>query len=52
MQTAPSASPPAGLEWSEYVDWLVSTQRTDGAWHQYYIGDGVEQGVHEDLQGG
>lgn len=24
-------------------DWLVSTQRTDGAWHQYYIGDGVEQ---------
>jgi len=24
-------------------DWLRSTQRPDGAWHQYYIGDGVEQ---------
>jgi hypothetical protein len=24
-------------------DWLCSVQRDDGAWHQYYIGDGVEQ---------
>ena len=24
-------------------DWLRSTQRPDGAWHQYYIGDEVEQ---------
>ncbi|MFN8052726.1 MAG: hypothetical protein U0Q22_14865 [Acidimicrobiales bacterium] len=24
-------------------DWLRSTQRPDGAWHQYYIGDGIEQ---------
>jgi hypothetical protein len=24
-------------------DWLVSTQRPDGAWHQYYLEDRVEQ---------
>jgi hypothetical protein len=24
-------------------DWLRSTQREDGAWHQYYVADGVEQ---------
>lgn len=24
-------------------DWMVSTQRPDGAWHQYYLGDVVEQ---------
>lgn len=24
-------------------EWLQRTQRADGAWHQYYIGDGVEQ---------
>ncbi len=24
-------------------DWLVSTQREDGAWHQYYLADRVEQ---------
>ena len=24
-------------------EWLVSTQRPDGAWHQYYVEDGVEQ---------
>ncbi|MGI8661960.1 MAG: prenyltransferase [Acidimicrobiales bacterium] len=23
--------------------WLVDIQRRDGAWHQYYVGDGVEQ---------
>ncbi len=24
-------------------DWLASRQRSDGAWHQYYLGDGIEQ---------
>jgi len=24
-------------------DWLVSTQRPDGSWHQYYLADGIEQ---------
>jgi hypothetical protein len=24
-------------------DWLVAAQRPDGAWHQYYVGDGVEE---------
>jgi hypothetical protein len=24
-------------------DWLRSTQRSDGSWHQYYVADGVEQ---------
>lgn len=24
-------------------DWLTSQQRPDGAWHQYYVEDGVEQ---------
>jgi len=24
-------------------DWLVGLQRPDGAWHQYYVEDGVEQ---------
>ena len=24
-------------------DWLLSTQRPDGSWHQYYVADGVEQ---------
>lgn len=24
-------------------EWLRSTQRPDGAWHQYYLADGVEQ---------
>ena len=24
-------------------DWLRSTQRPDGAWHQYYLADGIEQ---------
>jgi hypothetical protein len=24
-------------------EWLVSTQRPDGAWHQYYLADRVEQ---------
>jgi hypothetical protein len=24
-------------------DWLVATQRPDGAWHQYYVGDRVEE---------
>jgi hypothetical protein len=24
-------------------DWLLSTQREDGAWHQYYLADRVEQ---------
>lgn len=24
-------------------DWLMSTQRDDGAWHQYYLADRVEQ---------
>ncbi len=24
-------------------DWLVGLQRPDGAWHQYYLADGIEQ---------
>ena len=24
-------------------DWLVSRQRPDGSWHQYYLADGIEQ---------
>ena len=24
-------------------DWLQSLQRTDGAWHQYYLADGIEE---------
>ncbi len=24
-------------------EWLVATQRPDGAWHQYYIGDEIEE---------
>jgi hypothetical protein len=24
-------------------EWLVHTQRRDGAWHQYYLGDSIEQ---------
>jgi hypothetical protein len=24
-------------------DWLISKQRPDGSWHQYYLADGVEQ---------
>ena len=24
-------------------EWLLSTQRDDGAWHQYYVADGIEQ---------
>ncbi len=24
-------------------DWLVGRQRPDGAWHQYYVADGIEQ---------
>jgi hypothetical protein len=24
-------------------DWLASTQRADGSWHQYYLADGIEQ---------
>lgn len=24
-------------------EWLVATQRPDGAWHQYYLADGIEQ---------
>ncbi|MFL6204565.1 MAG: prenyltransferase, partial [Acidimicrobiales bacterium] len=24
-------------------EWLVRTQRRDGAWHQYYLGDTIEQ---------
>ena len=25
------------------LDWLISTQRDDGAWHQYYLADRIEQ---------
>jgi hypothetical protein len=30
-------------EAEQAYEWLVRTQRSDGAWHQYYLADGVEQ---------
>ena len=31
------------LEAERAYDWLVGLQRPDGAWHQYYLADRVEQ---------
>ena len=31
------------VEAERAYDWLISRQRPDGSWHQYYLADGVEQ---------
>ena len=31
------------LEAERAFEWLVARQRADGSWHNYYVGDRVEQ---------